>query len=82
MKCVFDESSICVAHGCVAEKVNIRVSKFKKEIGFYKETVIKLKCSRLRTGGSAVSEIENLKNPKWPPGGPKMADGIWKGVYP
>ena len=20
-------------------------------------------------------------NPKWPPGGPKMADGVWKGVY-
>ena len=19
---------------------------------------------------------------KWPPGGPKMADGVWKGVYP
>ena len=23
-----------------------------------------------------------LQNPKWPPGGPKMADGVWKGVYP
>ena len=23
-----------------------------------------------------------LKNPKWPSGGPKMADGVWKGVYP
>ena len=21
-----------------------------------------------------------LQNPKWPPGGPKMADGVWKGV--
>ena len=20
-----------------------------------------------------------LQNPKWPPGGPKMADGVWKG---
>ena len=20
------------------------------------------------------------QNPKWPPGGPKMADGVWKGV--
>ena len=28
------------------------------------------------------SFYENLKNPKWPPGGPKMADGVWKGVYP
>ena len=23
-----------------------------------------------------------LRNPKWLPGGPKMADGVWKGVYP
>ena len=23
-----------------------------------------------------------LKNPKWPLGGPEMADGDWKGVYP
>ena len=23
-----------------------------------------------------------LQNPKWPPGGPKMADRVWKGVYP
>ena len=23
-----------------------------------------------------------LQNPKWPPGGPKMADGVCKGVYP
>ena len=23
-----------------------------------------------------------LKNPKWPPVGPKMADGVRKGVYP
>ena len=23
-----------------------------------------------------------LQNPKWPPGGPKMADGVWKGVHP
>ena len=22
-----------------------------------------------------------LQNPKWPPGGPKMAEGVWKGDY-
>ena len=22
-----------------------------------------------------------LQNPKWPPWGPKIADGVWKGVY-
>ena len=24
----------------------------------------------------------SLQNPKWPPVGPKMANGVWKGVYP
>ena len=24
----------------------------------------------------------HLQNPKWPPGGPKMADRVWIGVYP
>ena len=24
---------------------------------------------------------QRLQNPKWPPGGPKIADGVWKGVY-
>ena len=24
----------------------------------------------------------HLQNPKWPPGGPKIADGVWKGVFP
>ena len=28
------------------------------------------------------SFYENLKNPKWPPGGFKMADGVWKGGTP
>ena len=28
------------------------------------------------------SFYENLKNPKWPLGGPKMADGVWKLVFP
>ena len=25
---------------------------------------------------------QRLQNPKWPSGGPKMADGVWKGVSP
>ena len=24
----------------------------------------------------------HLQNPKWPPGGPIMVEGVWKGVYP
>ena len=26
----------------------------------------------------SMRNIDHLKNPKWPPGGPKMADGVWK----
>ena len=26
--------------------------------------------------------LQRLQNPKWPPAGPKMANGVWKGVYP
>merc|ERR1711942_354707 len=26
--------------------------------------------------------LHRLQNPKWPPGGLKMAEGVWKGVYP
>ena len=55
-----DESRMCVVHGCIAEKVNIKVSKFKKDIGFYKETVTKLRCSEHRTGGSTVSDIDSV----------------------
>ena len=29
-----------------------------------------------------MQQNQNLKNPKWPPGGPKMANGVWIGVYP
>merc|ERR1712117_809713 len=29
-----------------------------------------------------ISTNHRPRNPKWPPGGPKMADGVWKGVYP
>ena len=29
-----------------------------------------------------MRNIEHLKNPKWPPGGPKMADGVWKRFLP
>ena len=31
--------------------------------------------------GSLPATPHRLKNPKWLPGGPKMADGVWKGVY-
>ena len=32
--------------------------------------------------GALANSLQRLQNPKWPPGGPKMAEGVWKGVYP
>ena len=60
VKCEFDESRVCVTHGCEAETITVRISKFKKDIGFYKESVTKLKCSGHRSGGSTVSDIARV----------------------
>ena len=30
--------------------------------------------------GALAHRLQRLENPKWPPGGPKIADGVWKGV--
>ena len=31
---------------------------------------------------SLPAKPQSLQKPKWPPEGPEMADGVWKGVYP
>ena len=31
-------------------------------------------------GGALAQTPHHLQNPKWPPGGPKMADRVLKGV--
>ena len=36
----------------------------------------------LAAKGALAHRLHRLQNPKWPPGGSKMADGVWKGVYP
>jgi len=36
----------------------------------------------LAAKGALANRLQRLQNPKWPPGGPKMAEGAWKGVYP
>ena len=35
-----------------------------------------------KASNSLPATPQRLQNPKWPPGGPKMADGVWKGVQP
>ena len=36
----------------------------------------------LAAKGALSYRLQRLQNPKWLPGGPKMAEGVWKGVYP
>ena len=38
----------------------------------------------IKKGGtrSLPATPHRLQDPKWLPGGPKIADGVWKGVYP
>ena len=55
-KCEFDNMRMCIEHRCVAEKISVKVSKFKKSIGFVKETVIKLRCTGSRNCGPVVPE--------------------------
>ena len=66
VKCDFDERRMCVVHECVADEVVVKISKFKKDCGFYKENVIKLRCSGRRAGGSRVSEIDSTHVPADP----------------
>ena len=60
VKCEFDEHRVCKTHGCEAEIMIVKISKFKKDIGFYKESVTKLKCSGLRPRGSTESDISSV----------------------
>ena len=47
-------------------------------------SIIEIQYQPSGAGGtrSQPATTHRLQNPKWPPGGPKMAEGVWKGVYP
>ena len=66
VKCEFDDKRMCVVHDCVAEEIIVRISRYRKDCGFYKESVKKLKCSGHRVGGSTVSEIDSKHVPTDP----------------
>ena len=36
----------------------------------------------LAAKGALAHRLQRLQNPKWPLGDPKMANGVWKDVYP
>ena len=46
--------------------------------------ILKDKYQPSGAGGTRLPPAtpQRLQNPKRPPVGPKMADGVWKGVYP
>ena len=52
---------MCVLHGCIAEKINVKVSRYKKNVGFVRETVAKLRCTGSRDGGLVVSDIDSVQ---------------------
>ena len=35
-ECSFDEMRVCRIHGCVAENIVVKTSRFKKNVGFVK----------------------------------------------
>ena len=59
---MFDNARMCVVHECVGEKVIVKVSRFKKDVGFYRETVTKLKCNGGRTEGYTVPDIASVQS--------------------
>ena len=42
----------------------------------------KVKNTSLAAPGALAHRLQRLQNSKWPLGGPKMADGVWRGVQP
>ena len=55
-----------------------RVPTLRRETSY-----TKVGKSLINTSLAAKGALANrLQNPKWPLGGPKMAEGLWKGVYP
>ena len=64
-ECNFDDDRMCRIHGCEAEKIVVRVSRYKKNVGFVKECVTKLRC-RDRTKGMEspiISTVSTLPEP-------------------
>ena len=53
-------------------------------IKFFGPLIIDIQFQPSGAGGtrSPPATLHRLQNPKWPPVGPKMADGVWKGFYP
>ena len=46
------------------------------------EIVIFEENTSLTAQVALANRLQCLQNPKWPLGGPKMDDGVWKGTYP
>ena len=78
-----------MVHKCLSSKLpTIQVLRHKlfpeQEKHDFTQTRKHEKYQPSGAGGprSPPATPHRLQNPKWPPGGPKMADGVWKGVQP
>ena len=60
------------------------ITKFYRDYLIFSQNENKDKYQPSGTWGtrSPPATPHHLQNSKWPPGGPKMADGVWKGVQP
>ena len=67
-------------HQCIiAPEISKIVGKNHKKIQVYKTKIFEYEYHSLAVEGALAHSLQRLQNPKWPPGGPKMADGVWKG---
>ena len=62
-------------------KFAIKVSKHSKFKVWFKPNENNVNTS-LAAKGAFANRLQRLQNPKWPPGGLKMTEGVWKGAYP
>ena len=78
-----EDSAVTVIIETEEEKVKNTCSNINSA---YIDTEVKIVCKYQPSGAggtrSPPATPHHLQNPKWPPGGPKMAHGVWKGVYP
>ena len=58
---MFDDKKMCTVHECEAVEINVKISRYRKDIGFYKETITKLKCERTGNRAPGVSKISSVQ---------------------
>ena len=62
------------------------MNKLRSELNLIKTSVLYIQHSKTTKENTRLAVLgvlaHRMQNLKWPLGGPKMADGVWIGVYP